>query len=97
MDGNFIWGIIVGVLIISTVSNNNSKLQKEIARTNLTLDKIAKHMGIPDTPAINIDDELKMLIADGKKIEAVKRYRMVTGYGLKESKEYVDSLTNQQK
>lgn len=41
-----------------------------------------------------MDNELKKLIAEGKKIEAIKKYRMITGIGLKEAKEYVDLLGN---
>lgn len=40
----------------------------------------------------NIDYELKDIISESGKIKAIKRYREVTGLGLKESKEYVDSL-----
>lgn len=41
---------------------------------------------------INIDNEFQSLIAEGKKIKAIKRLRMVSGIGLKEAKEYVDNL-----
>ncbi|WP_253198424.1 ribosomal protein L7/L12 [Clostridium gasigenes] len=41
----------------------------------------------------NIDVELKNLIEQGEKIKAIKRYRIVTGLGLKEAKDYVDSLS----
>ncbi len=91
MDETFIWGIIVGALLISIV-RDNSMLRKDVARTNLTLNKIAKHIGVSDTITENIDEELKGLIAEGKTIKAIKKYRMTTGLGLKESKEYIDSL-----
>jgi ribosomal protein L7/L12 len=39
---------------------------------------------------LNID--LKKLISEGKKIEAIKKNRIVTGSGLKEAKEYIDSF-----
>jgi ribosomal protein L7/L12 len=38
------------------------------------------------------DDELRALIADGQKIEAIKRVREHTGWGLAEAKDYVDGL-----
>ena len=94
MDEKVLWGIIgVGILLLSLVSSI-SLLQREMVRVNATLDKIAKQIGVPDPVTENIDDELKSLIAEGKKIRAVKKYRMVTGLGLKESKEYIDSLSN---
>ncbi len=39
-----------------------------------------------------MDNELRELITDGERIKAIKKYRMVTGAGLIEAKEYVDSL-----
>ncbi|SDH51885.1 ribosomal protein L7/L12 [Desulfosporosinus hippei] len=63
-------------------------LQSDITRINVNLNIIAKQIGVPDT----VTNELKILISEGKKIEAIKKYRMVTGLGLIEAKEYVDSL-----
>ena len=60
-----------------------------------TLDSIAKQMGVPDP----INDELKEflleLISEGEKIKAVKEYRMATGAGLVEAKQYIDQLSEQ--
>jgi len=86
----FIW-LIIGMLLISILSAIN-QLRNEITRTNSFLEKIAKQIGVPDTTTENIDEELKALIAKGQKIKAVKRYREVTGLGLKEAKEHVDLL-----
>ncbi|AVQ44741.1 DNA-binding protein [Clostridium botulinum] len=41
----------------------------------------------------NMDNELRDLIVEGKTTKAIKKYRIVTGAGLIEAKEYVDSLT----
>jgi ribosomal protein L7/L12 len=46
-----------------------------------------KYLGMEE---MNIDKELKELIADDKRIPAIKRVREETGMGLKETKEYVD-------
>ncbi len=51
---------------------------------------------VPHTVTESIRAELESLISEGKKIEAIKKYRRVTGSGLKESKEYVDSLSEQE-
>jgi len=48
---------------------------------------------VPDTITENIDEELKILISEGKKIKAIKKYRMATGIGLKEAKDYIDRLS----
>ena len=42
--------------------------------------------------ASEVDAELRALLARGNKIGAVKRVRELTGWGLKEAKDYVDSL-----
>jgi ribosomal protein L7/L12 len=37
-------------------------------------------------------DEVLALLVDGKKIPAIKRYRELTGAGLREAKEAVDEI-----
>ncbi len=99
MYDKFIWGVI-GISLatsITSIVSNISQLRSDIARINVTLDKIAKQVGVTDTFTENIDVELKNLISEGKRIKAIKKYRMVTGVGLKEGKEYVDSLSEQLK
>lgn len=41
----------------------------------------------------NMNIELKKLIKEDKKNEAIKRYRTITGLGLKEAYEYVEALS----
>ena len=38
------------------------------------------------------DEEIRDLLARGKKLQAIKRVRELTGMGLKEAKDYVDAL-----
>jgi ribosomal protein L7/L12 len=40
----------------------------------------------------NLDDELRALLAEGRKIEAIKRYREATGADLAAAKEAVEAL-----
>lgn len=94
MEDKIILIIIGSVLFICMLSIIN-QLRSEIARVNITLDKIAKQMGVLGIPTEDIDVELKDLISEGKKLRAIKRYRMLTGLGLKEAKEYVDLLSQQ--
>lgn len=90
MNDTIIWVLAgsLGLLLISI-----GQLRNDIDRMNITLTKISKHIGLADTAIENIDGELKDLISKGKKIKAIKRYRDVTGIGLKESKEYIDKLS----
>jgi ribosomal protein L7/L12 len=39
---------------------------------------------------VAVDPEVKSLAKAGRKIDAVRRYRSITGAGLKEAKEFVD-------
>ena len=59
--------------------------------------KIDKQVGVPYTVIEIIDDdEFKSLILKGKKIRAIKRYRVLTGLGLQKSIEYVNSVSEQE-
>lgn len=40
----------------------------------------------------DLNVELKELLSKGNKIEAIKKYRIATGNGLLEAKEYIDKL-----
>ncbi|KOY66850.1 50S ribosomal protein L7/L12 [Clostridium sporogenes] len=83
-----IFGIAVAGLLLWIVSSI-SQMRSDITRININLNKIAEQVGVPDT----ITDELKSLILEGKRVEAIKKYRIATGLGLKEAKEYIDSLS----
>lgn len=67
-----------------------SQLRSEVRHVNFLLEKIAQNAGVSLVPE-NIE-ELKALIAEGKQIEAVKRYRKITGAALKDAKDYIDQL-----
>lgn len=88
--------IVIVLSLFTIVISSISQMKGDIARINITLNKIAKQVGVTDPVIENIDDELKSLIVEGKKIQAIKKYRTVTGLGLKEAKDYVDSLSLKQ-
>lgn len=88
MDNKIIW-IVLGVLLLAGISTAIGRLRNDIKHTDSTLDKVEKEIGVSGQP---LDDEIKALILEGKKIKAIKRYREVTGVGLKEAKDYIDKL-----
>ncbi|PRR83728.1 DNA-binding protein [Clostridium vincentii] len=55
-------------------------------------DKKSNQIEVPDTVLKNMDIELRDLIAEGKKKEAIYQYRIVTGLSIKEAEEYVDLI-----
>ena len=65
-------------------------MDMRLLRVERKLDAIINHMGI----VINsgVDPQLLELVREGKKIEAIKLYRESTGVGLKEAKDFVESL-----
>ena len=58
----------------------------------MTLDRIAVKIGVPD---LSEDDTLKAFIKEGKKIQAIKRYREISGAGLKEANDFIERLMQQ--
>lgn len=85
-------GFLCGVSIVLMMNVSNQKDQIKIL--NNKLNKIINHLGIEDEELNKINDELNKLIIEGQKVKAVKLYRMTTGAGLKESKEYIDALAD---
>ncbi|MCB2292985.1 ribosomal protein L7/L12 [Clostridium algoriphilum] len=81
--------IYVLLLYMFLLTSKIDSLQKHITRMNSNLIKVAKQVGVPQEP---LDDELRNLINEGKKIQAIKEVRKATGLGLKEAKDYVDNL-----
>lgn len=80
---------MIGVLLLSSIGTGISQLRKDIKNTNTILEKIAKQIGVPEP---SVDEEIKNLVANGEKIKAIKKYRDLTGVGLKEAKDYIDKL-----
>ncbi len=90
MDATFwlVLGTFVMVLLSmfrnsSSVANGNSRLERKV-------DLILKHLGID--PNQGVDEKIMELMKAGQKIEAIKIYREQTGVGLKQAKDYVESL-----
>lgn len=94
MDGFLLYMILLGMgLIIFSLSNSINGLKQDLYHMNKLLNKVAIQVGVSDiTVEGDSDAELIELILNNKKIEAIKRYRILTGLGLKESKDYIDQL-----
>lgn len=59
----------------------------------MKLNTISKHLDLP-SPTINeLNTFLLELISKGEKIKSIKEYRLATGAGLLEAKQYVDHLS----
>lgn len=96
MDINSIW-IIFGVGMLMILVSVISQLRSELMHMRSTLDRIAEKIGVPDIVTKEEKEELMRLISEDKKVKAIKKYRIITGLGLKEAKEYIDQLSDMQK
>lgn len=89
-------GFIVILLIYFNNNDNSNKIQRDQKRIESKLDRILEHLGLSELCNEYVSDELKSelieLIRENKKIKAIKKLRESTGMGLKEAKDYVDSL-----
>ena len=88
MDGTFWLVLVFGLFLMAhylspKARGSNSRLERKV-------DLILKHLGID--PDQGIDEKIMELLKSGQKIQAIKLYREQTGVGLKEAKDYVESL-----
>ncbi|ENQ3107780.1 hypothetical protein SAMN04488168_1332 [Bacillus sp. 491mf] len=74
MDSLLLTAVIaLGMFYISGQLNN---IHTRLKRTEEKLDRIAKHMGLPEH---EINEELRQLVKDGDKIKAIKKAREILG------------------
>jgi hypothetical protein len=88
MDATFWLVLVFGLFLMAHIlsprtGGNNRGLERKV-------DLILKHLGID--PNQGVDKEILKLVDAGEKIKAIKLYREQTGAGLKEAKDYVESL-----
>jgi ribosomal protein L7/L12 len=90
MDNNGYLLVAILVLLVLSLFVRGGGDGDRIARLERKLDVILKQLGID--PAADVNPRVLELVRSGQKIEAIKLYRSETGVGLKEAKDYVDSL-----
>lgn len=56
------------------------------------MDLLLDHLGVEEPPILGME-RVHELLRQGKKIEAIKVYRQLTGEGLKESKDAVERMS----
>jgi hypothetical protein len=78
--------LVVGSSWTAVVRNNRQRL----GRLERKVDLILTHLGLDPNQGVNL--EVRELMKAGQKIQAIKLYREQTGVGLKEAKDYVESL-----
>ncbi|NBR07220.1 MAG: hypothetical protein EBT92_15845 [Planctomycetes bacterium] len=84
----FLCFIPLAILLFSRTGSQAVELR--LQRVERKLDAIINHLGIVMNSGV--DPQIIELVQAGKKIEAIKLYRESTGVGLKEAKDFVESL-----
>jgi ribosomal protein L7/L12 len=82
--------LIVAFSIVTTAATSRSNFR--LARLERRVGAIVAHVGLPPEPVPAGMDEVLALLEAGKKIAAIKRYRELTGAGLREAKDAVDEI-----
>ncbi|MCM3570523.1 ribosomal protein L7/L12 [Neobacillus mesonae] len=84
----FIFVAILIVIFGVSILNKLNRIEQQISGTKKTvIDQDLKQIEMEDSL---IEEEIRQLLLDGKKIKAVKRVRERTGLSLVEAKQYVD-------
>jgi hypothetical protein len=88
MDYNLILLVAILVLVIIKLPDNGQLMRLKVVERKLDL--ILEHLGL--NPNKGVDLQILELVKSNQKIAAIKLYREQTGVGLKEAKDYVESL-----
>lgn len=86
--------LVMVVVVVSTAALERSlsqQVNRRLSRIEGKLDLLMQHAGIEEPP-LPAQDEIRRLLVDGRKIEAIKAYRTATGASLAEAKAVVDKL-----
>ncbi|TJZ56036.1 hypothetical protein FCH28_12305 [Streptomyces piniterrae] len=94
MDNFFPWIVLVLLVVSSAAtgagaSQRAKMLDRRIQRLERKVDVLLTHLGAQE-PADPGMAEIDELLRKGKKIEAIKLHRELTGSGLKEAKDEVE-------
>jgi len=90
--------LLVGLIMLGLASSANSRREQLRAATRLTaiedkLDAVVAHLGI--TVRERELPEVRRLIQEGKRIEAIRAYRNETGSSLLDAKNVIDAIAAQ--
>ncbi|MCF3145749.1 ribosomal protein L7/L12 [Streptomyces platensis] len=80
---------LAAVMLISAADRRAKTLERRLHRLEHKVDLLLTHAGI-DEPQPAGMAEIDQLLSQGKKIQAIKVHREVTGSGLAEAKEAVE-------
>jgi len=86
---------IAGLVVFAALGARLTALQARVAalsRLEAKLDLLLKHSNIEFAPYANLPAGVAEAIQSGQKIKAIKLYRLSSGVGLKEAKDFVEEV-----
>ena len=95
MNEPFLLGLVVAGLIVAAIvvrMTSGKHHLRALSRLEAKVDVLLKHEGIQFDPYSDTPPPVLDALRRGKKIEAIKEYRVATGAGLREAKDYVEEL-----
>jgi len=84
------WIALASLGFLMVLAIVQGRIKDQLGRLERKVDRLLKSAG-GDVAALT-NEEIAALIREGKKIEAIKAYRELTGAGLAEAKNYIESL-----
>lgn len=92
--------ILIGLIVVCIISVAMARAAVRrvesrtagLGRVEAKLDLLLKQANIRFDPFAGVQADIAQALRDGRKIEAIKLYREATGVGLKEAKDYVDTI-----
>jgi hypothetical protein len=86
-----IGGGIAFLLIMLRLSTINQRLDR-LSRLDAKVDALLKAGKVKFDPFQDVPADVRDALARGQTIDAIRQYRIATGVGLKEAKEFVDEI-----
>jgi hypothetical protein len=80
------------LLLISWRLDGTDRRLRELSRIDVKLDLLLKQAGIEYNPYRNLPHNVIDALKRGKKIDAIKKYRVAAGVNLKEATEVIEKV-----
>ncbi|MFI1203843.1 ribosomal protein L7/L12 [Streptomyces sp. BHT-5-2] len=81
--------VLAVAMLVTSLDRRTKPLERRLARLERKVDLVMAHLGVEEVPDARMA-EIDALLAQDKKIAAIKLYRELTGAGLVEAKEAVE-------
>jgi ribosomal protein L7/L12 len=87
--------LVVGAVFVMGLAlarASAARQSRALSRLEAKVDALLKHEGVRFDPYSGAPSQVLDALKRGEKINAIKEYRLVTGVGLKEAKDFVEEI-----